>query len=88
MSVKSGFLLVNGVRIAPEYLVPQQHRWKDIADHLVGKIRGWGSCPPVGVNVGVMTDVFGEQYAADYGLFELGEVVVNDKDAGQVLMAT
>jgi hypothetical protein len=79
-SVKAGFLQVNGVRIAPEYLVPKQHRWKAIADHIVEKVRGWGTRAPVSVDVGVMTDVFGEQYAADYGLFELSDVVVGDED--------
>jgi hypothetical protein len=79
-SVKSGFLLVNGVRIAPEYLVPKKHRWKDLADHLVSKVRGWGSRPPGVTDMGVMTDVFGEQFAADAGVFDLNEIVVEEED--------
>jgi hypothetical protein len=80
--VKGGYLLINGVRLAPEFLVPKAHRWKALADYAVEKVRAWGSRPPSSCDVGVMYDVFGQQYAADVGVFDLEEVRVESDEFG------
>jgi hypothetical protein len=80
--VKGGYLLVNGVRLAPEYLVPRMHRWKGLPDFTVEKVRAWGSRPPNVCDLGVMYDVFGQQFAADAGVFDLEEVQADTDEFG------
>jgi hypothetical protein len=77
-SVRGGFLIVDGVRLAPEYLVPRMPRWKSLAEFVLERIRGWGGRPPTGVDEGFFTDVFGAEFAADHGVFELNDVVLDE----------
>jgi hypothetical protein len=85
-TVRGGFLTVDGVRLAPEYLVPSMQRWKPLAEYVLGKIREWGSRPPSGVDSGVFTEVFGIEYAADHGVFGLESVVAEGGDVGSAMM--
>jgi hypothetical protein len=72
--LKNGYLVINDVRIAPEYLVPGNGRWDELADVVISKIRAWRGKPPSGVETGVLTDVFGLAYAEDFGVFDLGNL--------------
>ncbi len=74
MQVRGGYILVKDVRLAPEYLVPAMHRWSGLVDIVLGKLRQWGSRPPVGPENGVLFDVFGAEYAADQGIFSLSDI--------------
>ncbi len=77
-SVK-GYLEVNDIRLAPEYLVPQSHRWGNLIKLVLQKIRGWGSRVPLAASdVGLMSDVFGAEYAADHGVFDLDDLPLSD----------
>jgi hypothetical protein len=76
--VHSGFLLANEVRIAPEYLVPHQHRWEQLQQLVLAKVCSWGSRTPTSSDMGVMTDVFGAEFAADQGVFELEALPLAD----------
>ncbi len=80
--VKGGYLLVNGVPLAPEFLVPRLHRWKGLADFAVEKFRAWGKKQPEQSDAGVMYDTFCEQFAADAGVFDLRDVRVDDDGDG------
>jgi hypothetical protein len=88
--LKNGFIVINGVRFAPEYLVPGPGRWDALADEVLKKIRSWRGGPPHSPDVGVMTDVFGHAYALDKGVFELEDIdyietAVSDDDMGEGL---
>ncbi len=78
--VHAGFIMVNGVRLAPEYLIPSLHRWRSLAEFVLGKVRSWGPRPPVGFDMGIVTDVFGAEYAADHGVFELTDMALEDDE--------
>jgi hypothetical protein len=74
--LNKGFVVVNGVRLAPEYLVPGPRAWDKLADNAVEKLRtARGRAQPP---EGIMTDVFGFYFAADKGVVDLEEVVVED----------
>ncbi len=81
-AVKGGFLVVNGLRLAPEYLVPEQHRWDGLQKLVLQKIRGWGGRAPISTDVGLLTDVFGAEYAADHGVFKIGDLHLSDYGDG------
>jgi hypothetical protein len=69
--LKDGFLVINGVRFAPEYLVPGPSYWDGLADEVVKKIRQWRGRPPTSPATGLMTDYFGALYAEEQGIVEL-----------------
>lgn len=69
-ALKNGYLVVNGVRIAPEYLIPGPGRWDELADAIIEKINSWRGRPPQNVEMGVLTEHFGSVFAADKGIFE------------------
>jgi hypothetical protein len=78
-TVKGGFLEANNIRLAPEYLVPQPHRWGNLIKLVLHKIRGWGSrAPGAAADVGMLTDVFGVEFAADFGVFDLDDLPLAD----------
>jgi hypothetical protein len=70
-ALKNGYLVVNGIRIAPEYLIPGPGRWDELADAVGRKVSAWRSRPPANVETGVMTDFFGYIFAEDKGILEL-----------------
>jgi hypothetical protein len=74
---KQGFLLVNGVRIAPEYLVPANRHWDKLVDMVKTKIRGLGPHAIV-PECGCLYDVFGSALAADKGVFDLDDIPVDE----------
>jgi hypothetical protein len=78
--LKNGFIIINGVRIAPEYLVPGQGRWDHLADVVVQKIKSWKGRATISPEGGALTDVFGYAFAADRGVFELDDVEVESDD--------
>jgi hypothetical protein len=72
--------VVNGVRIAPEYLVPGPGRWDQLADLVVQKIKSWKGRSLVNPEGGALTDMFGYAFAADYGVIELDDIVVEEDE--------
>jgi hypothetical protein len=80
--VSKGFLIVNDVRLAPEYLVPRMARWDGLIKLVLQKLRGWGNRQPVSLSadVGVMSDVFGAEYAADRGIFDINDLQLTSYD--------
>jgi hypothetical protein len=72
--LKSGFIVINGVRLAPEYLVPGPSYWDRLADVTIEKVRSWKGHPPPSPTTGVLTDVFGAAYAAFKGVVDLEDV--------------
>ncbi len=77
---KGGYLLVNEVRLAPEYLIPSMHRWNGLIGQVLTKIRGWGSRAPNSPDTGVMFDVFGFEYAADQGVFDISDLPLDEEE--------
>jgi hypothetical protein len=57
--LKGGYLVINGVRFAPEYLVPGQGYWNSLADQIIEKVRSWRGKAPISPEGGAMTDTFG-----------------------------
>jgi hypothetical protein len=72
--LKNGFLVINGVRIAPEYLVPGPARWDFLVDAILQKIRSWKNKTPPSPEYGVLTDAFGYAYTAGKGVFDLDDI--------------
>jgi hypothetical protein len=72
--VDKGFLVVNGVRMAPEFLLPEGGRRDYLASVVVDKVRGWRSLPPSGPEEGVLFDVFAAEFAAEKGIVSLHEI--------------
>jgi hypothetical protein len=66
--LKDGFLVVNGVRIAPEYLVPGPGRWDELAEAVIQKMASWRGKPLQNVEYGVLTDYFGSVFAEEKGV--------------------
>ncbi len=83
-SAKGGFLVVNGVRMAAEYLVPHRQRWNGLFRAVYQKIRGWGTRTPVSTDVGLMNDIFGAEFAADHGVFEIDSLDINEFEGGVI----
>jgi hypothetical protein len=77
-AVKGGYLMVGGVCLAPEYLVPGLTCWRGLARFILDKIRDWGGRPPTGADSGAFTDVFEAEYAAGQGVFELSDVIIDE----------
>jgi hypothetical protein len=77
-TVRGGFLLVNDLRLAPEFLGPSTSRWGNLFPIILKKIRGWGSRPPASVDTGLLTDVFGAEFAADRGVVDLDDLPLSD----------
>jgi hypothetical protein len=77
-SARGGCVYANDVRLAPEYLVPEMHRWNGLIAQILTKIPGWGTRVPNSPNNGVMYDMFGFEFAADQGIFDLADVRSDD----------
>jgi hypothetical protein len=80
--LKNGYLVINGIRFAPEYLVPRQGRWNELADEVIKKIKSWRGRAPVSPDQGLMTDYFGYVFAADKGVFDLSLAEEDAMDMG------
>lgn len=80
-SISKGFLEVNGVRLAPECLVPNPGCWDRLAELVKAKIRSLKSSSYVPED-GVMYDVFGTEFAADHGVFSLDDILLEEEDDG------
>jgi hypothetical protein len=81
-SVKGGYLYVNDVRLAPEYLVPDSSRWDTFAGTLAEVVRQWRGKPPGNYpKDGLLYDLFGAEFAAGCGVFDLNDVQSEDVDA-------
>ncbi len=76
--LKNGFMVVNGVRFGPEYLIPGPARWDTLADLIIEKIRSWKGKKPFSPEGGAMTDVFGYLYAEEHGIVDIPEDVGDD----------
>jgi hypothetical protein len=82
--LKGGFIVINGVRFAPEYLVPGPAYWDKLAEAVVTKIKGWRGRPPSSPTDGVMTCTFGHFYASFKGVVELEDIEVLEEDGMNV----
>jgi hypothetical protein len=80
-AVKQGFLIVNGFRLAPECLVPSVGRWDHLAGLVKAKVRFMKSTAYQPED-GAMYDVFGNEYAADKGVFSLEDMPLEDEEGG------
>jgi hypothetical protein len=82
--IKKGFLYVNGVKLAPEYLVPDTARWDNFLPTLAGYIRGWHNWAQVGPPDGILFDLFAAEYAAGKGVFDLNDIMtINEDEEGE-----
>jgi hypothetical protein len=72
--LKGGFIVINGVRFAPEYLVPGPYYWDRLADDVVKKVKSWRGRPPSSPEHGVMSEVFEQFFAAHKGVVELDDI--------------
>jgi hypothetical protein len=77
--LKDGFLVINGVRFAPEFLIPGHGRLDALADEVIKKIRAWKGRTPTSPATGLMTDYFGYVFAEEQGIVEL-EIDTDDDD--------
>jgi hypothetical protein len=80
--LKNGYLVVNGIWIAPECLIPGPGRWDELAEAVGKKISTWRGRPPLDVETGVMTDYFCYVFAEVLEL-ELGEDMHLGSDEGK-----
>jgi hypothetical protein len=83
--VQGGYLVVNGARIAPEYLIPAPGRWGVLFDAVLQKIRSGGSRAPASPESGVLSVVFEAEFAADRGVIDLSALQVDDYGDGMEL---
>jgi hypothetical protein len=83
VSAKGGYLYANDVRLAPEYLVPESHRWSSLVGQILVKIRGWGTRVPISPEFGVLHDVFGAEFAADRGVVDINEIPIEEDELMQ-----
>jgi hypothetical protein len=72
--LKGGYIVINGVRFAPEYLVPGPSYWDRLADEVVVKIKSWRGRPPTSPEHGLMTEVFKHFFAAHKGVVHLEDI--------------
>jgi hypothetical protein len=79
--LKKGFLVVNGYRLAPEYLVPSYGRWDRLLEMVLARVRGLRGPNVIVPEDGLMYDVFGTAFAADHGVFDLQDIPL-DEDEG------
>jgi hypothetical protein len=82
VGAKGGFLSANGVRLAPEFLVPMPHRWPALYKLIASRIRNLGNRQASTADTGALTEVFESEFAADQGVVDLETLDVNDYDAG------
>jgi hypothetical protein len=78
--LKKGYLVVNGHRLAPEYLVPSNGHWDRLAGMVVTKLRGLRGPNVLVPEDGLLYDVFGAAYAADRGVFDLHDLQLEEDD--------
>jgi hypothetical protein len=78
--LKKGYLVVNGHRLAPEYLVPSQGRWDSLASLVLTRLRGLKRPDVIVPEDGLLYDVFGAAFAADRGVFDLQELPLDDHE--------
>jgi hypothetical protein len=76
--LKGGFLVINGVRIAPEYLVPSHARWDELADAIIERVCTWKDNVPLSPETSILTDYFGYVFAANKGIFDLDGIMVDE----------
>jgi hypothetical protein len=80
-SVQGGFMVVNGVRLAPEYLVPDVGRWDSFSRVVIDGIRKWrGKVPLYNTSDGIFFAQFGAEYAAGRRVFKLADIVLEEDD--------
>jgi hypothetical protein len=72
--IEKGYFTINGVRIAPEFLVPGPSRWDYLVKVVVEKIRGWRGRPPSSPECGVLYDTFAVEFAAEKGVIDLQDI--------------
>jgi hypothetical protein len=77
-SVKGGHLFVNDVKLAPEYLIPVSSRWNPLIELLADRIAAWGMRAPRAGKDGIFFDVFGAEYAAGLGVFDLTDLPLEE----------
>jgi hypothetical protein len=83
-AVKGGFLLINDVKLAPEFLVPDSSRWEGLAGLLGEKIRRWHGKQPAYISKdGAFFEIFAAEYAAGRGVFDLSDMAGEDDDDSQ-----
>jgi hypothetical protein len=78
--LKGGFIDINGVRFAPEYLVLGPAYWDKLAAEVVHKIKSWKGRTPSSPEGGVMTETFENYYAAYKGVIDLDNIEVHADD--------
>jgi hypothetical protein len=76
--LKNGYIVINGARLAPEYLVPGPSYWDKLSDVVVEKIKSWRGRPPAGPSDGVMMEIFGMAYAAYKGVVNLEDIPADE----------
>jgi hypothetical protein len=77
-----GYLVVNGVRIAPEFLIPAPARWNVLIDAVLQKIRSWGNRLPSSPEAGILSVVFEAEFAADRGVIDITDLQVDEYGDG------
>jgi hypothetical protein len=82
---KKGFLLVNGIRVAPEYLVPDNRHWEKLAELVKSKMRGLRGPQAIVPELGFLYDVFGAALASDRGIFDLEEIPLDEEEFGEAI---
>jgi hypothetical protein len=78
--LKNGYIVVNGVRLAPEYLVPGPSYWDQLAEVVAEKVKSWRGRAPTGASDGVLMEAFGMAYAAFKGVVDLEDVPTDEDD--------
>jgi hypothetical protein len=73
--IEKGYFTINGVRIAPEFLLPGPSRWDYLAKAVTEKVRGWRGRPPTSfAECGVLYDTFAAEFAAEKGVVDLQDL--------------
>jgi hypothetical protein len=82
-SIEKGYFTVNGIRIAPEFLLPGSSRWEYLARIVVEKVGGWRGRPPASPECGVLYDAFAAEFAAEKGVIDLQDIETFPSDSGE-----
>jgi hypothetical protein len=79
---KQGYILVNNMRVAPEYLVPAQKHWSNLVQLVKTNLRQLRGPNQIVPEQGFLYAEFGAALASDRGVFELCDLQLDDESFG------
>jgi hypothetical protein len=79
VEAKQGMVYVNGVRAAPEYLIPPNEAgWEALVDEVLGRVDSWKGRVIPAPETGALFELFAAFYAADKGVYDLDAIPLEE----------